>query len=221
MFSFCDIKKTTLLFIFFISLLEIVFLFRGNALVAQEACADTIYPLKTKGIITDCCIKIIKDENFVIYSKNGQNYAVEAAAIIKDGLYVSLSVPEKQPVHIQNPAVTPKKQDFSPYKYDYEKYAKRYRTGRIVATIGGFVSIAGIAMTFGSIVSSNNGNMNYNSAETLVIIGFFAFNFGVPTTIIGLAMAKNSKKAMIKTKQHSLDLSLGITKNGAGLVLHF
>ena len=81
------------------------------------------------------------------------------------------------------------------------------------------MAVAGIAMTIGSIVSYNNGNMYYYRAESLIIVGFFAFNFGVPTTIIGLAMARNSKQAMIRTKKQSLDISLGFTGNGVGLVL--
>mgnify|MGYP001077612604 CR=1 FL=1 len=197
------------------------FFSQANALVAQEICSDTIFPLKTKKIIFDCCIDVIKDENFVIYTKNGQHFAVEAMAIIKDGLYIPLSVPDKQAVQIQNPppSVMPKAQPKSQYKYDYEKYAKRYRTGRTIGTIGAFVSVAGAAMTIGALISNSRGTMPYDQAVTLTAIGFFAFNFGVPTMIIGFAMSKNSKQAMIRTKQQSLDLSLGVTNHGVGLIL--
>lgn len=212
-------KETILRFLFVISLMGVLFSFQFNALHAQEACSDTIFPLKTKNIITECCIEEVKDENFVLYTKNGQHYAVEAIAIIKDGLYVPLSVPENQPVQIQPPLVIPNVQPTKQYKYDYEKYASRYKNAKIVTTVGGFVSITGIAMAIGAVVSNNNGNMSYNRAQTLVVIGFFAFNFGVPTTIIGLAMSKNSKEAMIRAKQRSLNLSLGATNNGVGIIL--
>lgn len=211
-------KRIVVRLIFLFSLLQIVFLFVGNSLQAQEACTDTIYPLKTKGIITECCIQKVENENFVIYTKKGQNYGVEAKAIIKDGLHVPLSVPENPPAQLENNTVTPKVQKGSPYKLDYELYAKRYRTGKTVATVGGFVAVAGIAMTIGSAVSYGNGNMYQDKAETLIIIGFFAFNLGVPTAITGLAMAKNSKQAMIRTKKQNLDISLGFTRNGLGLV---
>lgn len=211
-------KRVVVRLIFLFSLLQIVFLFVGNSLHAQEACSDTIYPLKSKGIITECCIKKVENENFVIYSKKGQNYGVEAKAIIKDGLHVPLSLPDKPPAQVNNNTVTPKVQKTSSYKSDYNLYAKRYRTGKTVATVGGFVAVAGIAMTIGSAVAYGNGNMYYDKAETLIIIGFFAFNLGVPTAITGLAMAKNSKQAMIRTKKQNLDISLGFTRNGVGFV---
>jgi hypothetical protein len=208
-------KKSSVLFI----LPFILFLIWGNSLYAQEACTDTIYPLKIEGVITECCIEKIENENFVIYKRKGQNYGIEAKAIIKDGLYIPLSLPQKPPARIENQTVTPQVQRVSTDKYDYEKYAQRYRTGKTVATIGGFVAIAGAAMSIGAVVSNNNGNMGYNEAETLLIVGFFAFNFGVPTTITGLAMARNSKQAMIRTKKQNLDISMGFTSNGVGLVL--
>jgi hypothetical protein len=214
-------KRVVARLIFLFSLLQIIFLFNGNYLQAQEVCNDTIYPLKAKGIITDCCIQKVENENFVIYTKNGQNYGVEAKAIIKNGLHVPLAIPDKPPAQIEVQSVTPKVQKISPYKYDYEKYSQRYRTGKTVATIGGFVAVTGVAMSIGAVVSNNNGNMSYDRAETLIIVGFFAFNFGVPTTIIGLAMARNSKQAMIRTKKQSLDISLGFTGNGVGLVMNF
>jgi hypothetical protein len=214
-------KRTVLLLFFLFGLLQIVFLFQGNLIQAQEACTDTIFPSKTKGIITDCCIEKVENENFVIYKKKGQNYAVEAKAIIKDGLYIPLASPERPTAKLENTTVTPKVQKGNPYKFDYDLYAKRYRTGKTMATIGGFVTVAGIAMTIGSAVSYGNGNMSEDRAQTLVLVGFFAFNFGMPTTIIGLVMSKKSKEAMIQSKQQSLDLSLGLTKNGVGLVIKF
>lgn len=212
-------KRVVLHIIVLFSLLQIVFLFVGNCLHAQEVCNDTIYPLKTKGIITECCIQKVENENFVIYTKNGQSFGIEAKAIIKDGLQVPLAIPEKPAAQLEIQSVTPQVQKINPYKHDYELYAKRYRTGKTIATIGGFVAVAGIAMTIGSAVSYGNGNMYYDRAETLIIIGFFAFNFGVPTAITGLAMAKNSKQAMIQTKKQYLDLSFGFTRNGVGFVL--
>lgn len=212
-------KKGKLFFVFVLSFLEILFLLKGNPLHSQEICTDTIYPLRSKGIITECCIEKVENENFVIYKRKGQNYGIEAKAIIKAGLYIPLSLTEKPPPQFETPPVTPQVQKVSTDKYNYAKYAQRYRTAKTVATIGAFVAVAGAAMSIGAIVSNNNGNMSYDRAETLIIVGFFAFNFGVPTAITGLAMARNSKQAMIRTKKQNLDISLGVTRNGVGLVL--
>jgi len=216
--SFFDMKKAFLLFILLSGFFGYVLPFQGNLLIAQKVCNDTIYPLKLKGVITECCIEKVENENFVLYTKNGEHFGVEAKAIIKDGLYIPLISQDPHP-SLKTQSVTPQVQKISPYKYDYEKYSSRFRTAKTIATIGGFVAVTGIAMTIGSAVSYNNGNMGYTEFETLVVIGFFAFNLGVPTSIIGLAMARNSKQAMITTRQKSLDLSFGITKNGVGLVL--
>jgi hypothetical protein len=212
-------KKIILLAVFLINIHGLVFHFAGVSLNAQEACTDTIFPVKTKNIITECCIVEVKDANFVIYTKGGQNFAVEAKAIIKGGLYVPLETSTKPPVYIPNTTVTPKVEPLRKYKYDYELYSKRHRKGRIIATVGGFMAVTGIAMTIGSAVSNSNGNMSYNSAVTLATIGFFAFQFGVPIAITGLIIAKSNKKAMIRIKKNSLNLSLGISPNGVGLSL--
>ena len=212
-------KKTILFFVFLFGIPGASILIQSNQLLGQEICNDTIFPLKTKKIITECCIDMVKDDNFVMYTKGGEHFGVEAKAIIKDGLYVPLAVPQKQATQIQNQTVTPKVQPSNRYKYNYEKYAKRYKNAKIISTVGVFMSITGIAMVIGANASYNNRNMTYNEATTLATIGFIAFNFGVPTSIIGLAMSKNSKKAMIHAKQQILDLSLGVSQNGVGLIL--
>ena len=214
-------RRTVLIILILFSLPEMVFIFQSASLNAQEVCTDTIYPLKSKGIISECCIEKVENENFVIYKRKGQNYGIEARAIIKGGLYIPLTNPQNTHAQFENPKETPQVQKVSNYKYSYEVYSKRYRTGKTVATIGGFVAVMGVAMTIGSSVSYNNGNMTYEDAETLIVVGFFAFNFGVPTSIIGLAMASKSKKAMIRTRKQSLDISMGITGNGVGLVMKF
>ncbi len=76
-------------------------------------------------------------------------------------------------------------------------------------------------MFIGGAVSYSNGNLPYETAVTITIVGFFGFHLGTPFFIAGTIMSSKSKKAMISVKQRSLNLSMGITGNGVGLVLKF
>ena len=148
--------------------------------------------------------------------------AVEATAIVKSGLYVPLQ--EK----VNEPPPPQRSQDIArevpnrgKYPNSYEYYARKYKKGRIIQSIGGFVSITGLAMLIGGTAAYSNGNLQYETAVTIATIGFFGFHIGTPFFIAGTAMVKNNKKAMISAKQRSLNLSMAVSGNGVGLVLSF
>ena len=194
----------------------------GMRLNGQEICSDTIYPMKTKKMITNCCIEKVENENLVIYLKNGDRYAVEAKAIVKSGVYIPLKEPAKQarqPIRSQDIAKVVPNQGRYPGSYEY--YKKKHKKARIIQSVGGFVTVAGLAMFIGGAVSYSNGNLPYETAVTIVTVGFFGFHLGAPFFIAGTIMKSNNKKAMISAKQRSLNLSMGITGNGVGLVLNF
>ena len=194
----------------------------GMYLNGQEICSDTIYPMKTKKMITNCCIEKVENENLVIYIKNGDRYAVEAKAIVKSGVYIPLIEPTKQARQdVRSKDVAKDVPIPGRYPGSYEYYSNKYRKGKIFRGVGGFVTVAGLAMFIGSAVAYSNGNLQSNTAESLIVIGFFGFHLGMPFFIAGSIMSRNSKKAMISAKQRSLNLSMGITGNGVGLVLNF
>ena len=138
----------------------ILLAFLGLTLQAQEVCTDTIYASKAKKTITDCCIERVENDNLVIYHKNGQRFAIEAYAIVKSGVYIPLRELAKEPIQPPNTEpVRPPQQTYTKYSGSYEYYQKRYRRARIFQGLGGFVSITGLAMFIGAIVSVNNGNI--------------------------------------------------------------
>ena len=213
------------LFLFLLVLFSIPQFFmdsNGMQLIGQEICSDTIYPVKSKKMITNCCIEKVDNENLVIYLKNGDRYAVEANGIVKSGVYIPLKVPakeEKPPLQSQDIAKEVPNQGKYPGSYEY--YKKKYKKGRIFQGVGGFVTVAGLAMLIGGASAYSNGSLHYNTAASVTAIGFLGFHLGMPFFIAGSIMSKNSKKAMVSAKQRSLNLSMGITGNGVGLVLKF
>ena len=215
-------KKLVLSLVILFSIPQFLVDLNGMVLNGQEQCSDTIYTVKTKQMITNCCIEKVENENLVIYLKNGDRYAVEAKAIVKSGLYIPLQATVKEaqpPARSQDIAREVPNQGKYPNSYEY--YAKKYKKGRIIQSIGGFVSITGLAMLIGGTAAYSNGNLQYETAVTVATIGFFAFHIGIPFFIAGTAMSKNNKKAMISAKQRSLNLSMAVSGNGLGLVLKF
>jgi hypothetical protein len=215
-----QMKEVILFLLVLFSLPQFLTKADGFGLMGQEVCSDTIYASKTKKTIIDCCIEKVENENLVIYLKNGERYAIEAKAIVKSGVYIPLKEHESEVVvpkrsyDVATPAPYQKN-----YSRDYQYYAQKYKKGRIVSGVGGFVSVAGLAMLIGGAASYSNGNLPYETATTLVTVGFFGFHIGMPFFIAGSIMARNNKKAMVGAKQKSLNLSMGVTKNGLGLAL--
>ena len=171
---------------------------------------DIIYPTKNEKVIRRCKIIDVKNINIVYYQKGSETDSIEAIAILRDNLFISLKS--------KNQLLLYKNQDFNYYK-------KQYNRELINRKIGIGITGLGLGMFAIGIITLNNENKNgsYDGNPTTVLIGIGAIintGIGIGLWTSAATKAKRNKNAMEMTKP-SLNLSLGIHKNGIGLALNF
>ena len=190
----------------------------------QENCTDIIYPTDGKSIIFNCCIDEVKDGNIVYFVKDGKRHIVESIAINKGGRYIELKVESHQPIEVI-PEAEPVTGLYKGHDYNYynEKYMKangQKRFGVIFTLLGTGLAVGGV------VILANEANKYvYNESNVVVgalmyVNGIILFNIGVPLWISGGIKKTNNRRAMEATKR-SMNLSLGTTNNGAGLIVRF
>ena len=193
---------------------------------AQEECKDIIYPTDGKSIIFNCCIDEVKDGNIVYFVKEGKGYIVEAIAVNKDGRYIELTPGEgqQQPVEVVPQVETPtglyKGHDYKYYNIQFIKATTQKHVGVILTLVGTGMTIGGLAMLVNEANKYYYNENNVIVGAMLYINGIIMVNIGIPLWIAGGIKRSNNRKAMEATKRNA-NLSLGITGNGAGLVLRF
>ena len=185
----------------------ITILFYALVFFAQS---DIIYPTINKKDIRRCKIIDVKNINIVYYQKGTKTDSIEAIAILKDDVFISLSR-INQILFYKN--------------QDYNYYFKQYNRGIIDRKIGMGITGFGIGLFAVGIITFNYENQTngYDGNPITMLIGIGA----VVNTAIGVGLwsrgskkAKKSKKAMYMTNPN-VNISLGTTKNGVGVVLNF
>jgi len=187
--------------------LLITILFYALVSFAQS---DIIYPTINKKDIRRCKIIDVKNINVVYYVKGSETDSIEAIAILRDNLFIKLK----------------SKNQFLLYKnQDYNYYLKQYNRALIDRKIGIGITGLGLGMFAIGIITLNyeNKHNSYDGNPTTVLIGIGA----IINTAIGVGLwssatrkAKKNKKAMEMTNP-IVNLSLGTTKNGIGIILNF
>ena len=208
-------------------ILSIALLFFGLNLQAQTECTDVVHPADYKKSIKNCCIKDVKLENIVVYSKDGITYETAAIAIAYRGEYVYL-IDNKGAIGIKIREDNYQGILYQDHNGEYYQRLLNNANGKIV--FGTVLSISGIGMIVaGRIIIRNNFKKWYSSFDkdslgdgtgiVFFIAGVAGCVGGVFLLIDGINKRKPNKKAL--DEFNKLNLSLGITNNGIGLVLRF
>ena len=208
-------------------ILSITLLFFGMYLLAQKECTDVIHPADYKKSITNCCIKDVKPGNIVVYSSDGLTYETAAIAISYRGEYVYLT-DNKGVIGIKIREDNYQGILYQGHNGEHYQRLLAEANGKII--FGTVISISGIGMIVaGRIIIRNNFKKWYSSFNTASLgdgtgIVFFIAGVagcvgGVFLLIDGINKRKPNKKAL--DEFNKLNLSLGITNDGIGLVLRF
>ena len=107
----------------------------------------------------------------------------------------------------------------------YNLYKNKYENAKKFTTVGAVISITGFGLFAGGLgillleAVSNDGNVNTDPPVKMMVSSYFFISVGLPIWISQYTKAKNNKQAMEKLKP--VKLGLGITENGAGLIVSF
>ncbi len=210
-------------------ILSITLLLFGMYLLAQEECTDVIHPTDYKESILNCCIKDVKPGNIVVYSRRGITYETEAVAIAYRGEYVYLIDYEGT---IVNKIREDNYQGTLYHGHNDEHYQRLYTEANTQIVMGALLPIIGIGMIVGGtgIVKDNYekwGTANPTEIDSygngagiaLILAGAAGCAGGTLIVINGINKRRLSKEAL--DEFNKLNLSMGITNNGIGLVLNF
>jgi len=174
----------------------------------SSAQSDKIYPTTNKKDIRRCNIIEVKNNNVVYYQKGSETDSVEAIAIIKDDIFISLKS-SSLPLFYKN--------------YDYNYYQKKFKRALISRNTG--IAVTGIGI--GLIILSypiNQSEKKSGMGRPLTIIlatgALLNVSFGIAIWSSNAIKAINNKKAMEMTKPNA-SLCLGKTKSGIGITLNF
>ncbi len=201
----------------------------GLYLQAQEQCTDIVQPTEYRESILNCCIKDVKPGNIVVYSKNNIIFETEAVAITYRGEYIYL-------INYEGTLVNKIREDnyqgnlYHGHNDVYYQRSIENANNKIV--LGTVFSITGIGMLVGgSIIVKNNfekwegedptdrDSYGNGAGIALLLAGAAGCAGGTLLIITGI----NKKKASIKALDefNKINLTLGITNDGVGLVLRF
>lgn len=204
----------------------IIILFIAQMVISQQS-SDIIF-LDDGEIIKNCKIKKI-EENRVSYLIGDDYLVVEARAIVKKGVFISLEVNHKGfKTHLEQIP-----DSIKGYRYGKTNYLKLYKVHHRSTVIRNI----GIGLTAGGVVSGTYGfYLIYSEVVTpgskgltgqelsglgLVFLGAVFTATGLPFVIIGQVERSRFSKKMENCFQQNLTLELGVTKNGIGIVLTF
>ncbi len=210
-------------------ILSITLLFFGMYLQAQVKCNDVIHPTDNKESILNCCIKDVKPGNIVVYSIGDITYETEAVAIDYRGEYVYL-IDYKGT--IANKIREDNYQGILYHGHNDEHYQKLYTKANTQIVMGALLPIVGIGMIVGGTRIVRDNYEKWGGADptekdsygngagiALLLAGAAACAGGTLIVIKGIKKRKYSKKAL--DEFNKINLSMGITNNGIGLVLNF
>ena len=210
-------------------ILSITLLFFGMYLQAQEECTDVVHPTDYKESILNCCIVDVKSGNIVVYSIGGITYETKAVAIDYRGEYVYL-IDYKGA--IINKIREDNYQGILYHGHNGEHYQRLYTKANTQIIMGALLPIVGIGMiVVGRGIVSDNEEKWANSDPTeidsygngsgfaLILAGAAGCTGGTFLVINGINKRKASKNAL--DEFNKINISMGITNNGIGLVLRF
>lgn len=186
----------------------ILILVLGGGVQAQE-CNDIIHPVNSGEIIWDACVDKVENGNIVYYTKDGVSYIVRAESITSNGYVVELN----------DPVSMVERQYIDKYPEPLEYYEIQRRNGKVLSSVGGLFIATGI---ISSIIGLTMDSIDEDTRQNLVIGGVVILNIGIPLSIAGSVKAKNNNKAIkYIQRRDEMNLSLGLTSNGVGLILKF
>lgn len=190
---------------------------------AQNKYKDVIYPEPGLDSIADCHILKIRKWNTIIYEKDDAQDTVKAIAVVKKGRFIDFRSREEiknntYPI-LNSPPIQKEEEILTGeelYQFNYKKAVNQKRTGLVVACIGVGCSITAIYS-----LSQNGDFLSPSLSSSIFIAGGVLFNFGVPMWISNSVKAKKSKEAILKFQDKQISMNIGVTNNGAGLVIKF
>lgn len=194
-------------------LLAGVFQLLGFCVLSQKECKDVIYAIEGNKVIFNCCIKDIRQDNVIIYEKDGEVDGIEAYAVMIDDEYIELDQPGK----ISGNERSKKAYYKGHYKgHSYSYYESLYLGARMRAGFGKVITISGIVMAGYGLIFLDP---KYDGGS-YIFIGSLIASVGLPLWISGGIRADNNHRAMDAIKK-SIDLSLSLNPHGIGLVYRF
>lgn len=203
-----------------ISIMKKVFLFlaivySGMLIQAQEKCADAVHPTESRKSILNCCIKDIKDGNVVVYTKGRKTYEIEAVAINYNGEYGDLTNDNSS---IRSKVLADNNPDNLYKGHNCDYYNNKYRQGTTQKWAGVILTSCGLGIAIAGGIYGANQNLDV--LGTSVLSGFVISSAGAALWISGGIKRTKNNKALEECKR-TMNLSLGTTNNGVGLVLNF
>ncbi|MBN1184242.1 MAG: hypothetical protein JXB49_18275 [Bacteroidales bacterium] len=205
--------------------LSLAIVLSGMLTMAQEPCQDVIYAEDGR-VIVNCCIYEILDGNMVYYTLGNDTAKVSAVAIDKDGRYIDLgkfkatleNAEEEKDLNPQQNAYNPQAHG---YDQSYEYYKEEYRKATGQRNTGIVLTIAGILLEAGGLMSAAASSSSDASLAAVSIgLGSLFEIIGIPMWIAGGVKRANNKRAMQQVKAWQ-GFSLGMTRNGVGLAYRF
>ena len=189
--------------------------------LSQEICSDMIYTIENNGILFNCCIQEIVNENIVIFVKDGEKDSVAAYAVNRKGQYIEL-IRQPQPDLESNQPI-----EYDPDKYmghSYEYYEDSFNTAKSKQGVGALFTIVGAGLMIGSFPVMASRAADWGSADgvgaAMLVGGMAMLGIGIPFLAVGSAKRAKSREAM----QIILDqqkLSIRFNNYGVGICFKF
>jgi len=184
----------------------------------MQAQKDIIYPAIGKVSIRKCKITNVKDGNTVYYIKDSISNVIEAVAIKRNGVYITLN-------HYVAPSTSgaSPEQSWSYEERTYEVYNQQYQAALKQRNVGIGITVLGVGagITAALILRSNTSNNGVPGiVSALYFGGGVLTNAGIIVWVSGGIKASNNKNAM-KMVNGNTSLSFGLTNNGVGLLMSF
>ena len=205
--------------------LGLILVFIGLSSYSQSQAKDIIYPADQGKIIINCSIIKITEGNLVFYKLRQKEYQRRALTVKREGVYIDLSefvtqpADSKQEIILKSDTlVSIDAQDTSAYHH----YQALYKSAVNKRTAGLVFSSLGVVLSATSYLIAKESKNPKSILQGVFLFGFFSFNLGMPTLIANNIKAnKNLKKMKAIEEQKKVELSMGITSNGLGLMLRF